>query len=131
MYLSRLLEMQKAVDAVSICSPLQAKYLSSEARVARTRDLEKTGNEIANSCLWGDDKLMLLESIEISKANLQYACNAGTNNASLKYLLVALASGGLGFGLGWKAKGMYEDGKAKDAKELAGMILENLKDAGK
>lgn len=132
-YLSRMLELEKAVNVARIDSPRHAAYLDGDERIKKDKDLSGLGRMVAASELSAEDKDTLLDVVEKSKSNLQaYSANdanansgAGENNGSaeaLKYALFALLAGGMGFGIGWHAKSVYEEHKGKQAKEIAEIV---------
>jgi hypothetical protein len=121
-YLSEMLEVQKAVDSVRVDSPRYAKCLDKRAYLQR---MDETECAIANSMLSKADKDMFMDLVEGYRTNLK---NKKSNNESnaLKYLLVALASGGVGFGLGWYAKGAYDNYKDEQLREIVKMVKREM-----
>jgi hypothetical protein len=121
-YLSEMLEIQRAVDSVKVDSPRYAECLDKRAYLER---MDETKRTIANSILSREDKDTFLDLVEGYKTNLQ---NKKSNNESnaLKYLLVALVSGGIGFGLGWHAKRSYENYKDERIEKIVEIVKEEM-----
>jgi hypothetical protein len=118
-YLSQLLAADRAAEAVRT-DALSAKYLDREERA---KNIREAGRFVAESGLSAEDKATFLEEIEryggIVKAN--------DSNSVLKYAITALVSGGAGFGLGWYARGAYENGKKEEARQIAEMVKGMIK----
>jgi hypothetical protein len=118
-YLSKMLEIDKAVGHVRT-DQWTAKYLNKDEY---TKRVEEVGRMIAVSDLSADDRKMFLELVEGYNSNLQ---NNSSRQDTLKYILVALLSGGAGFGLGWYAKGAYDNQRKEQMKEIAELVRREM-----
>ena len=120
-YISQLLAADRAAEAVRVDSPLVAKYLGMGERADK---IKEAGRFVAESGLSAEDKEMFLEEIERYGGNTK---DKDSGNSLLKYVITALVSGGAGFGLGWYARGAYENGKKGEAREIAEMVKGMMK----
>jgi len=127
-YLSELLEIQEAVENGRIDGPRYAAYLDKDERVEKDKRLQEARKAIANSILSKEDKDMFSDIVEGYKANMQTANadKSSKGSESWKYLLVALLSGGVGFGLGWYAKNAYDDHKDSRVNEIIEIVKREM-----
>ncbi len=133
-YLSKMLEIDNVVEAAKIESPQHAIYLADDTRKSKIKELDEIGERISISPLSKEDKDMFLDMVGRYKANLGtgYAKNNPPEGSdALKYLLVALLSGGVGFGLGMYAKGAYEKQKDDRIDRIVGLVKEEMEKKSK
>ena len=116
-YLSELISIQKAVDEIRIDNC--PKYLSKTVYEEMKKKINRTKERIALSNLSSEDKEAFLKLVEKYEGNLQ-------SDETPKYTFIALLFGIVGFGLGWYAKGAYEEYKENRAKEIFEIVKRKM-----
>lgn len=136
--LSKLIEFDRIMYGLKVNDERHVNYLDREKRVKELKDFAE---KVSYTDLSESDRRRYYDGIESSLKNLGVHDSGSANNPKKttclpKDALIAamLISGGVCFGLGWKANDVYEELlgeiRRKDVEDIADYVEERLRSNG-